>query len=907
MSQKNIALAYCIDNIHTAEEIDQNLSQSGYRFEHYYGKKTTSEPSLNEQMSAHEGPILLMISDNFLKSAQCMNQSLDLIQEKGDLIIPIISPGTKRNEESGDLMKVETNFERVSDIIQYINYWQDQYLDLRRQKRQLREELNEEELSLHLKVMREISSEAGEFLRLLRNMDYVTLNEFQDHHYKAFFEILDNLDDWDHFKEVPLVKSSPFPEEQDNSKDELPPESREIPTPPPPIVNEEEPNEEEIEIDLEDIPGISLLEGKENISKIIEQKKQDPIESPEPTTEEEENASEENPVDENLLEEEEDQESIVSKEEESNLIDLTLPSEEEEEEEKEEEEYLVNLEVRNILTQAMNLMDQGQFKESLQLLKEKIEVYPAHDELRYRYALLLAQDGSEIEEAMENLQITLKNDPENDDANFLMGELEEMKGDYTQAVHYYQEVASNNPDYLDVFYRLGIVFSKYFENSTKQAAKYFKKAIKKNPANVDAVYQYALLLGEKLEKPKKAIKYFKRTLLEQADHPFANYDLALLYHQLNKKEEAWQAYQDAIKVNPELQTAENDLVFSHSEPEPEPEPVLEPVASELVGVDNSSELAEQFVEEEFSELNGQPDENQENVVVMEQDTIEALKANIRRLEEILMTQTEQRVLSRKPQDVSVKTVFISGATSGIGKATAEIFASHGHRLILNGRRIARLEALKNQFESEFESDILLLPFDVRDTNSIKASIDSLPEEWQNIDILFNNAGKAKGFSPIHEGQLDHWEEMIDTNIKGLLYLTRAVAPFMARRKSGHIINVSSIAGKEVYPNGNVYCATKFAVEALTKAMRIDLHKFNIRVSQVAPGHVEETEFALVRFDGNSDKAKIYEEFRPLTSKDVAETVYFIATRPTHVNVQDVLMMGTQQASATLINKSGREG
>jgi NADP-dependent 3-hydroxy acid dehydrogenase YdfG len=171
--------------------------------------------------------------------------------------------------------------------------------------------------------------------------------------------------------------------------------------------------------------------------------------------------------------------------------------------------------------------------------------------------------------------------------------------------------------------------------------------------------------------------------------------------------------------------------------------------------------------------------------------------------------------------------------------------------------------------------------------------------------LLNNAGKAKGLAPIQEGQLEHWEEMIDTNIKGLLYLTRAVAPLMAERGSGHIINISSTAGKEVYPNGNVYCATKYAVEALTKAMRIDLHKYNIRVSQVAPGHVEETEFALVRFDGDAEKAKIYEDFQPLTSKDVAEAIYFIASRPSHVNIQDVLMMGTQQASSTIIDKSGR--
>ena len=170
----------------------------------------------------------------------------------------------------------------------------------------------------------------------------------------------------------------------------------------------------------------------------------------------------------------------------------------------------------------------------------------------------------------------------------------------------------------------------------------------------------------------------------------------------------------------------------------------------------------------------------------------------------------------------------------------------------------------------------------------------------------NNAGKAKGFDPIHEGHLEHWDEMIDTNIKGLLYLTRAVTPGMVARRQGHVINVASTAGKEVYPKGNVYCATKFAVDALTKSMRLDLHRHDIRVSQVAPAHVEETEFALVRFDGDQEKANIYEGFQPLTSRDVAETVFFIAQQPAHVNILDVVLQGTQQASSTVIDRSGRD-
>lgn len=249
--------------------------------------------------------------------------------------------------------------------------------------------------------------------------------------------------------------------------------------------------------------------------------------------------------------------------------------------------------------------------------------------------------------------------------------------------------------------------------------------------------------------------------------------------------------------------------------------------------------------------------------------------------------------------------LITGATSGIGRATAEIFAQNGYRLILTGRRVERLTALKKQLESQYGCDVLALPFDVRDARAVEAALGNLPENFQQIDVLVNNAGLAKGLSPIHEGNLEHWETMIDTNLKGLLYVTRIVSQGMVKRRSGHIINVSSSAGKEAYPNGSVYCATKFAVEALTKAMRYDLHAHNIRVGQVSPGHVEDTEFALNRFDGDAERAKIYQDFQPLKARDVAEVIYFMAARPPHVNIQDIHLFATQQASSMVIDRSGR--
>ncbi len=247
-------------------------------------------------------------------------------------------------------------------------------------------------------------------------------------------------------------------------------------------------------------------------------------------------------------------------------------------------------------------------------------------------------------------------------------------------------------------------------------------------------------------------------------------------------------------------------------------------------------------------------------------------------------------------------VLITGATSGIGHACAVKFAENGHDLILTGRRSDRLEKIKESIRQTYGTKVLTLCFDVRDKASVQKELDSLPEEWKNIGILINNAGLAVGMNPIQEGEIDDWERMIDTNIKGLLYVTRAILPGMTQRNKGHIINIGSIAGKEVYPNGNVYCATKHAVDALTKAMRIDAVKYGIKVTQVAPGAVE-TEFSIVRFKGDKEKADaVYRGFEPLHPEDIAAVTYFATTLPPHANINDMVVMPTAQASATVFHK-----
>jgi len=245
--------------------------------------------------------------------------------------------------------------------------------------------------------------------------------------------------------------------------------------------------------------------------------------------------------------------------------------------------------------------------------------------------------------------------------------------------------------------------------------------------------------------------------------------------------------------------------------------------------------------------------------------------------------------------------LITGATSGIGKSTAIEFAKHGYDLIITGRRKERLKELKASLVKEYSVKILDLCFDVRDEKQVETAITSIPLEFKKIDVLVNNAGLAAGLSAIQDGKLAHWEQMIDTNIKGLLYVTKHVSKILIENKNGgHIINLGSIAGKEVYANGNVYCATKHAVDALNKGMRIDLLPHGIKVSSVNPGMVE-TEFSIVRFDGDEERAKkVYENIQPLKPEDIAETIYWMASRPAHVNINDVIIMPTIQANATTV-------
>lgn len=247
-----------------------------------------------------------------------------------------------------------------------------------------------------------------------------------------------------------------------------------------------------------------------------------------------------------------------------------------------------------------------------------------------------------------------------------------------------------------------------------------------------------------------------------------------------------------------------------------------------------------------------------------------------------------------------KTAFITGASAGIGAACADLLAREGYNLLLAARRTDRLETMATGLENQYGISVLAVELDVRDRQAVKELYETLPEDWKQIDVLINNAGLSQGLDPIQTGDIDDWERMIDTNLKGLLYVTRTVVPGMVERNKGHIINIGSIAGKEVYPNGNVYCATKHAVDALSKGMRIDLLPHGIKVTAIHPGMVE-TEFSVVRFKGDEERAAaVYHNLEPLLAGDIAEAVWFAISRPAHVNINDLLIMPTIQANSVQV-------
>ncbi len=795
-----ILLAYSTPNIDLAEAIDHKLSRIGIPFEHI----TDAEQPIAATLAATNEPILLLISDNFLKNRQAVEGMLNAIagfKGKNQVLI-VLCDGKNAAGNS-----IETHIDRMVNALHYMTHWQNIWLGVSEQyqsasgeaKKQIEEELDRVQL---------IANQMGDLIGALRETGYITLEQLESNDFERFFNAF-GLSDW-HGQYKHLEHSN----EQSNQPTEP------VSLPPTPVLGGVLSPEPVVDTDLKplEIPELAV-ESPETIP-VMEIADLEPVVTP--LVEHQDTADFGLPSMESLL----GNSHLTELEIAAFSAENTAPQ-------------ISDADITQTISDACLWVNNGQPDRGFALFEAAIEQYPEVEAFKtaYEKAKNLVSP-TEIPEVIEiepstpvEVMAASKSSLHEEARSYdMMGDMAVAKGDYLFAKYCWDRASEIEPNYPDIFSKLGVMTAEHLRDYKETAVHYLHKALEYNPK--DAQVHLAL-----------------------AQFSIENRDLS----------DAKNRYNYAISLDNTLRSNELDALFE-----------TKVNTDSNVQVDTAPIVPEPNVDVPF-------------VPVPEEKTTD--------------TEPVLQPVSKIPKNG--KTVLITGATSGIGKATAAIFAQNGYRLILTGRRIDRLIEIKKYFEETWDTEMLMLPFDVRDAGAVEAALSNLPEGWHDIDVLVNNAGLAKGLAPIHEGDIEHWETMIDTNIKGLLYVTRFISPNMVKRRQGHIINICSTAGKETYPNGNVYSATKFAVDALTKSMRFDLHQHNIKVSQVSPGHVEETEFALTRFDGDADRASIYNDFQPLKSSDVAEVIYFMATRPAHVNIQDILMMATQQASAMIIDRSGR--
>ncbi|MFK7949862.1 MAG: SDR family NAD(P)-dependent oxidoreductase [Saprospiraceae bacterium] len=572
-----------------------------------------------------------------------------------------------------------------------------------------------------------------------------------------------------------------------------------------------------------------------------------------------------------LVNEMEDNNEEVDGENKEDIINEVLGSNNDEESEE------ANYDVDDLLSELTEDSEIEETEEEIEdLIDELTEDSETDDEIMESstdIAEELAASG-DVNAATGLYRQLVENDPENVDLRYAFAMmLIENDGNQALAKENLLTASKIDEDDEDILFALGAISER--EGNFGDAKRYYEKVILLDLEHEQAYYRLGSLLANAFDNQQfVASSYLQRAISLDDEYAEAYFEYAkLLNTYFGKSKKAAKYFKKAVKNNRHFAEAHFELAKVYNKMGKE--------NKALRHYEDAVEINNRFSTAENDARFGVQAES------LESDTA--------------LASSEMEVVDNEPKGI----ILITGATSGIGRATAELFARNGYNLIITGRREERLSALKDILEAEFSTEILTLTFDVRNQEAVEAAVASLEGDWRNIDVLVNNAGLAKGYAPINEGQLTHWETMIDTNLKGLLYMTRAVSPLMVENSKGFIINIGSIAGKETYLNGNVYCATKAAVDALTKGMRLDLHHHNIRVTGIHPGHVE-TEFAIVRFDGDEERAKIYDDFQPLKAADVADTIYYVATRPAHVNIEDIVMWSTQQASATVIDKSGRE-
>jgi len=959
MNYTKAYLIYCNENKNIATDISNDLKRIGIEFTH-----DTFNPSdhdyVRQQYLNSSAPIFLLVSDNFLKSENCMKNILELVEDsrlKGR-IKTIILEGRHKIEGTNQYESVSTKFERLGDVVNYINHWSVQYQAIRTEMRHATDE-RKKELQPQLYLIQDISTNIlGDFMRYLRGTNYISYKRLENDSFRQLFDefggksaILLNeyrlLPAYIPAVEVLEVEEEIIEdiveeaaEEKTNIVEEAIENTLESTNDIDDSINEEIEETEETDNSgdyiINGIPGISLLPSdnndKEEVGDELEGEDYEDTEIPvglsddlfddlaeelvsdEDTggfveedvinevfddikdlegetsdTEKPENSLEE--LLEELTDDTLEENSVIKEEEEAeaqedldNLIDdLADDILEEDEDTKEVSDDAPALEgesvdeeigdlMDSIAEDLVNEMDTVPLDEMV-ATGEKVEdadIESSGEELLEKSTMDIAEElaiSGDIKGASALYRQLIENAPDDVDLRYAFSMmLLESNSDISVAKENLLVAKKLDNEDEDILFALGTICEREGDYAT--AKSYYERVILLDLEHEQAYYRLGALLANCFENQEfVASSYLQRAISLDEDYSEAYFEYAkLLRGYFGKSKKAVKYFKKAIKHDRHFAEAHlelADLLLANGK-----------MDKALNHYESAIEINNRF----------QTEENDAKYSVQ---------------------QVEPEALSNDIDNQNRKTVLITGATSGIGRATAEIFAKNGYRIIITGRRVERLSALQSILEADFKVEVLSLTFDVRDQNAAEAAINGLSDSWKMIDILVNNAGLAKGFAPINEGELWHWETMIDTNLKGLLYMTRLVSPLMVARKTGFIINIGSIAAKETYLNGNVYCATKAAVDVLTKGMRLDLHQHNIRVTGIHPGHVE-TEFALVRFDGDEERSKIYDDFQPLMASDVADTIYYVASRPAHVNIEDVVMWSTQQASATIIDRSGRD-
>lgn len=1056
MSNNLVLLVYNVENLNAATPLGIALQNADLKVEYHGLSPDTIGKETYSQISSRTEPVILLISDNFLKSEAGMDQALATVQDlhRRNRLIPVITDGVYHNERTGLVNTVPTTFERVSNVIQYMNFWQDRYLELRKVKKDAGS-VEEDNHNEQIKSVRAISTEIGELLRFLRSIDCYHYDDLSMNHFADLLQLInhDNPEiapgSGSNNGYVPAYNNAEPVQPEDtqaepdyaiyeshiNYSDDIPdpepekitvvtthlepvsvsdddsddpkfdeiveiknavvatdfPENEELESPQPEmkatpeqpqvsiplaetstarniktayietlleeaednkksnaagfrnqlndLVDEVVAEEKGIDIgdddfsetDLEKDPELASLfnDNKEKPEArvtmedvfIMPQPKapeppmetapqfsafqdNEPIEAVTNILEDDDDDDEEEDIDE--MHPEMEQEGEIDEEAIKKQVSFFLETPETLDEEIPAVPESANTFIQNTVipeaTETEVLVPEPDTSAPVSIIEPPAD--PVEEEITAIPAIPVSITANPVEEEPES------STSEEQDKDAIATALElYANGSKDAGKAAFENILAENPDSIAarISYARCLAFQEHHLSSAIRelekvlyiddkhipayillgelaelhkdfllAQNYYTKVIDIDPETPGIYYKLGLLTNNHFKgQRKKAAKYFKKAFELDPGNSDAGFQYAnILLEHFGKAKKAARYYQDIVRVHPDNDQAWlalADIFYENADQAKANECYLK-----AIGINTSIQTNELDEKYHFTPP-----------VVEEEIVAEAIP--------------EAPVY---PVDNGL-TVLITGATSGIGLATAQLLASQGFRLILTGRRKDRLELLEQQIREQFQTKTQCLHFDVRNIADAQKAIESLDENWEQVDILINNAGLASGLEYIHEGHIEDWETMIDTNIKGLLYMTRAITPGMVARKKGHIINISSAAAIDAYPKGNVYCATKAAVDMLTKSIRLDLYQHGIRVSQVSPGHVEETEFAKVRFHGDQDKANIYSDFQPLKSKDVAEAIWFMISRPEYVNINDIVMTCTQQANTVFIDRSGR--